>query len=61
MSPNTFFHGKINIYLSKAPEERDLIQSAKNKESSALNRNAVYGLRNAISYRTDRSSWLTEF
>ena len=30
MSPNTFFHGKINIYLSKAPEERDLIQFAKN-------------------------------
>ena len=34
MSPNTFFHGKINIYLSKEPEERDLIQSAKNKESA---------------------------
>ena len=29
MDPNTFFHGKINIYLSKAPEDRDLIQSAK--------------------------------
>jgi hypothetical protein len=53
MSPNTFFHGKINIYLSKGPEERDLIQSAKNKGLSALNRNAVHGLRNAVSYRTD--------
>jgi hypothetical protein len=41
MSPNTFFLGKININLSKAPEERDLIQLVKNKGSSALNRNAV--------------------
>ncbi len=62
MNPNTFFRGKINIYLSKAPEARDLIQFTKKKR---IERNKPEC--NSREYemllvtRTRRSPWLTEF
>jgi hypothetical protein len=47
MTPNTFFHGKINIYLSKAPAERDLFRSAK-KATERIE--TEYNLRNTKCY-----------